>query len=196
MDVEAKAAEADDNARRAALLEAHRGQMKARDAADRDRAVDSYARQFDPNYQGNNAQRFDSYGFIDGLIGRKRAARLAVEAAHAKSLTVGGRLAITYTHLVDLPGTEQPAINWAMQYTPPGSFATFESAPADAPAANPFAAQPQPTAPAAPVAAPAVPAQAVQPAWTPQAAPVQQAAPALPPACCSACTTAAASRWI
>ena len=72
MDVEAKTAEADDNARRAASLEDHRGRMKARDAADRDRAVDSYARQFDPNYQGNNAQRFDSYGFIDGLIGRKR----------------------------------------------------------------------------------------------------------------------------
>ena len=98
----------------------------------------------------------------------------------AKNLQVGRQLLITYTGTVPLPGMEQDAINWAMQYTPPGSFATFESAPADAPAANPFAAQPQPTAPAAPVAAPAVPAQAVQPAWTPQAAPVQQAAPALP----------------
>jgi hypothetical protein len=99
---------------------------------------------------------------------RKRAARLAVEAAGAKSLAVGGQLLIAWTAQVDIPGAEQPSTNWVMQYTPPGSFATFESAPPAAVAPAPV----QQPAQAAPVAqAPA------QPAWAVQA---QPAAPATP----------------
>ena len=65
-------ADADYDASLAAKRAAHQKMLSDRDAADEDKRIDSYARQFDRNYQGNNEMPFDSYGFIDGLIGRKR----------------------------------------------------------------------------------------------------------------------------
>ena len=96
---------------------------------------------------------------------RKRAARLAVEASGAKSLQVGGQLLITYTGTVSVPGLEQDPINWAMQYTPPGSFASFETPPAEAPQVVPAFQQPAPPVQAVPPQAP------TQPVWSQPAAP-------------------------
>lgn len=64
--------DADYDASLAAKRAAHQKMLADRDAAAEDKRIDSYARQFDRNYQGNNEMPFDSYGFIDGLIGRKR----------------------------------------------------------------------------------------------------------------------------
>jgi len=62
---------------------------------------------------------------------KKRAARLAVEAAGAKGLQLGGQFYIAYTRTVPTQGLEIDPIDWAAQYIPPGQFASFETAPVE-----------------------------------------------------------------
>lgn len=119
---------------------------------------------------------------------KRRAARLAVQAAGAKGLAKGGLIYLAWTHKVPVQGVEQPAINWVAQYTPPGQHISFATTAAPAPeqvAAQPVAqavqqapaqpgwATPQPTQPQqqyAPQQAPAQPVQQAptQPAWATQ----------------------------
>jgi hypothetical protein len=153
----------------------------------------------DPAIDGDDGLRtYDLSGFDQYWLSSvpfdcgKRAARLAVERAGAKTLQVGGDFFIAWRRQVDLPGIENPATDLVAHYVPPGNSVNLAAEAAEA-APVQSVQQPVPTQQAAvnpivppgqvaPQMAEAMQVQGVPPVpTTAPAAPPAQPAPAAPP---------------
>jgi hypothetical protein len=154
----------------------------------------------DPQIEGDDGLRqiqlsgFDRYWEATADFDcTKRAARLAVTAAGATGIEVGGEYFQAWTHQVPITGASQPAIHWVARYVPPGQSFTFEQPQAQQTPAQGFnlgqVAQQAVTqqAPQAPAQAPTQPAFANYPpqpgqptgpnGWGQPQAPAQPPAP-------------------